>query len=118
MQMILSDILLILGAVSAGGFCLLLGIRLKRFSDLDRGVGGAIAVLSAQVDDLTRTLARAEDGAKNSADVLQDLTDRAEKTSRQLEYMLAATQDLPVAAQEPDAPSQSTFIRHEQKVAK
>ena len=111
MLTMISDILLAMGAISASAFCLVLSLRLKRFSSLDRGVGGAIAVLSAQVEDLTRTLSRAEDGAKISADLLKELTERAEKTSRQLEYMLAATQDLPLKAEE--ELEASTFVRHE-----
>ncbi|MDP7151066.1 MAG: hypothetical protein QGI08_10900 [Paracoccaceae bacterium] len=113
MAEMISDILLAVGALAAAAFCLLLSLRLKRFASLDRGVGGAIAVLSAQVEDLTRTLARAEDGAKISADLLNELTERAEKTSRQLEYMLAATQDIPVKDEPAKAEPPSTFVRHE-----
>lgn len=113
MAAMISDILLAVGALAAAAFCLLLSLRLKRFASLDRGVGGAIAVLSAQVEDLTRTLARAEDGAKLSADMLNELMERAEKTSRQLEYMLAATQDLPAENETPEPTAPSTFVRHE-----
>ena len=109
-----ADILLLIAALIAGGLCLMLSFRLKSFSKLDRGVGGAIAVLSAQVEDLTRTLSKAEESAHASADLLRELTERAEKTSRQLEMMLAATQDLPAP---PESTSGSTFVRHERKVA-
>ena len=57
---IIADILLISGAIGAGVYCLVLGRRLNKFNDLEKGVGGAVAVLSAQVDDLNRTLAAAQ----------------------------------------------------------
>ena len=50
---IIADILLAAGALGAGIYCYILGRRLNRFNDLEKGVGGAVAVLSAQVDDLT-----------------------------------------------------------------
>ncbi|HBT01357.1 MAG TPA: hypothetical protein DEB47_16175, partial [Citreicella sp.] len=56
---LIADILLAAGALGAGFYCFVLSRRLTRFTDLEQGVGGAVAVLSAQVDDLTRTLAAA-----------------------------------------------------------
>ena len=47
---IIADILLAAGAVGAGIYCYVLGRRLNRFNDLENGVGGAVAVLSAQAD--------------------------------------------------------------------
>ena len=55
MEMI-SDILLVAGAIGAGVYCFVLARRLNHFNDLETGMGGAVAVLSAQVADLTRTL--------------------------------------------------------------
>ena len=49
---LIADILLIAGALGAGLYCIVLSRRLNRFTDLEKGVGGAIAVLSAQVDDM------------------------------------------------------------------
>ena len=48
---LIADILLVAGALGAGFYCFILGRRLNRFNDLENGVGGAVAVLSAQVDD-------------------------------------------------------------------
>ena len=49
---LIADILLAAGAIGAGVYCFVLARRLNRFNDLEKGVGGAVAVLSAQVDDL------------------------------------------------------------------
>lgn len=103
---LIADILLAAGALGAGFYCLILGRRLNRFNDLEKGVGGAVAVLSAQVDDLTRTLTAAQAAAGNSAATLTDLAQRAEDTSRRLEMQMASLHDIPQAApaQAPSAP--------------
>ena len=95
---LIADILLAAGAFGAGLYCLVLGRRLKRFNDLEKGVGGAVAVLSAQVDDLTRTLAAAQGTATHSAQSLTSLTTRAETCARQLELNMASLHDLPNTA--------------------
>ena len=96
---LISDILLIAGALGAAFYCVVLSRRLRRFNDLEKGVGGAIAVLSAQVDDMTKTLQMAQDVARGSNASLEDLTTRAESVSRKLEILVAALHDLP----EPEA---------------
>lgn len=92
---LISDILLIAGALGAAFYCLVLSRRLRRFNDLEKGVGGAIAVLSAQVDDMTKTLEKAHGAAKGSTATLKDLTARAETASSKLELLVAALHDLP-----------------------
>jgi hypothetical protein len=102
---IIADILLAAGAVGAGIYCFVLGRRLNRFNDLEKGVGGAVAVLSAQVDDLNRTLAAARQTASGSAATLTDLTQRAEDMSRRLELQMASLHDIPaVPTPQPAAP--------------
>lgn len=91
----IADIFLAAGALGAGFYCFVLGRRLKRFNDLEKGVGGAVAVLSAQVDDLNKTLAAAQSSAKQSADTLTNLVNRAEDAERRLELQMAALHDLP-----------------------
>ena len=100
MEMI-ADILMAAGAMGAGLYCMVLSRRLSRFADLETGVGGAVALLSAQVDDLTRALAEAQGSANVSARSLEDLTTRAGTVAKRLELMLASMHDLPV----PDQPS-------------
>jgi hypothetical protein len=94
---LIADILLIAGAAGAGFYCLVLSRRLRQFTDLERGVGGAVAVLSAQVDDMTRALERARAAAGASAESLEATTARAETVTRRLELTLAALHDLPEA---------------------
>ncbi|MGC3939859.1 hypothetical protein ACOTTU_18785 [Roseobacter sp. EG26] len=120
---LIADILLAAGAIGAGIYCFVLGRRLNRFNDLEKGVGGAVAVLSAQVDDLTKTLSAAQATASTSAQTLTDLTQRAEEMSRQLELQMASLHDIPTAGQTSapitpsEAPSQQSsnepmFVRH------
>lgn len=92
---LIADILLGAGAIGAGIYCVVLAHRLKAFTRLESGMGGAIAVLSAQVDDMTRALDAARSAAGASASSLKDMTERAEQVAARLELMLAALHDLP-----------------------
>ncbi|AOZ67919.1 hypothetical protein LPB142_00120 [Rhodobacter xanthinilyticus] len=94
MQLI-SDILLGAAALAAAVYCIVLSRRLTRFNQLESGMGGAIAVLSAQVDDMTKALVRAQATAAASAEQLKALTERAENGAERLEIMLASLHDLP-----------------------
>ncbi|MEP1767141.1 MAG: hypothetical protein ABJJ53_10960 [Sulfitobacter sp.] len=102
---LIADILLAAGAIGAGVYCFVLGRRLNRFNDLEKGVGGAVAVLSAQVDDLSRTLAAAQHTAADSAQTLTNLAERAEGISRRLELQMASLHDIPAAPQSPTSPT-------------
>lgn len=95
----IADIFLGAGALGAGMYCFILGRRLNRFNDLEKGVGGAVAVLSAQVDDLTKTLSAAQNTASSSAKSLTDLTVRAEAMSQKLELQMASLHDIPAPEQ-------------------
>lgn len=114
---LIADILLAAGAVGAGFYCFVLGRRLNRFNDLEKGVGGAVAVLSAQVDDLSGTVAAAQQSAAQSAKTLNDLVTRAEDSARRLEMQMASLHDLPPSpSQVPATPTpvpagQPMFVR-------
>ena len=95
---IIADILLAAGALGAGFYCFVLARRLKRFNDLEKGVGGAVAVLSAQVDDLSRTLDAARSVSQDTGSTLENLTGRAENVAQRLELMMASMHDVPAAA--------------------
>ncbi len=99
----IADTLLAAGAVGAAIYCLVLSRRLKKFNNLQDGMGGAVAVLSAQVDDMTKTLEKARKAAGRSSRELTDLTERAEDVSRKLELMLASMHDLPEVSEPPAA---------------
>lgn len=98
---LIADILLASGAVGAAFYCAILGRRLKKFNSLEQGVGGAVAVLSAQVEDLRQTLASAQKTAEISAETLSDMTLRAEDMAKRLELQMAAMHDIPETPAEP-----------------
>lgn len=92
---LISDILLVAGSFGAAIYCYVLSNRLKRFTTLESGMGGAIAVLSAQVDDMTVALEKARGAANGSAESLEALTIRGEAVARKLELLVASLHDLP-----------------------
>lgn len=94
---LIADILLAAGALGAGFYCLVLSRRLKRFNDLEKGVGGAVAVLSSQVDDLNKSFATARQMTEGSSQALDQLTGRAEAVAQRLELMMASMHDMPDA---------------------
>ncbi len=118
---LIADILLAAGALGAGFYCFILARRLTRFTNLENGVGGAVAVLSAQVDDLSKTLESARNAAGESGKSLEELTERAEDVARRLELLVASMHDLPQAprpeqsaVQQTPAPeaTEPVFVRH------
>lgn len=94
-MMLIADILLAAGAIGAGFYCLVLSRRLSRFNDLENGMGGAVAMLSVQVDDLKRALEQAKAAAAEASANLEDTTERAEETARRLELAMASSHDAP-----------------------
>ena len=100
---LIADILLVAGALGAGFYCFVLARRLTKFNDLEKGVGGAVAVLSAQVDDLSKALNQAQSASGDSTEALADLTHRAEAVAQRLELMMASMHDVTEAA--PPAPA-------------
>ncbi|TCP61178.1 hypothetical protein EV663_106126 [Rhodovulum bhavnagarense] len=116
---LIADVLLLAGALGATLYCFVLARRLRRFTDLETGVGGAVAVLSAQVDEMTRALAGAQESAEGSTDSLARLTGRAEEAARRLELLVAALHDLPAGAESAtsaspvqETPQMPSFRRH------
>lgn len=94
----IADILMAAGSFGVAIYCYVLSGRLKRFAALESGMGGAIAVLSIQVDDMTKALERARSAANGSAGNLETMTLRGEAAAARLELLVAALHDLP----EPD----------------
>ncbi|MEO1000856.1 MAG: hypothetical protein AAFW69_09710 [Pseudomonadota bacterium] len=86
---LIADGLLIVAAAVAGVYCIVLARRLHRLSDLDSGVGGAIAQLSRQVTELKSTLDAAKRGATGSARTLEDAVARATAAADRLERLIA-----------------------------
>ena len=111
----IADILLVSGALGAGFYCFILARRLSRFNDLEGGVGGAVAVLSMQVDDLKKTLETAQSAATTSENSLKDLTSRADEVARRLEILVASMHDFPSEKSKINGESASNepfFVRH------
>lgn len=98
---IIADILMALGSFGTAVYCLVLSNRLKKFTTLESGMGSAIAVLSAQVDDMTRALEKARGTAAGSATSLEGLTKRAEAAAGRIEILLASMHDLPAPSAPP-----------------
>jgi hypothetical protein len=92
---LIADMLMIAASLGAAIYCLVLAARLRKFTTLETGMGGAIAVLSAQVDDMTRALEKARAVAGSSERNLTDLTTRADALARRLELLMASLHDLP-----------------------
>ncbi len=122
---LISDILLVAGALGVGLYCFVLARRLKRFNSLEKGVGGAVAVLSAQVEELKQSLDTARETSEASNAALGGLTERAEKVAHRLELLMASMHDVtaaqasPEEAEKPAPPSVEPaetggpmFIRH------
>ena len=101
---LISDMLLVAGSFGAAVYCYVLSTRLKRFTTLETGMGGAIAVLSAQVDDMTVALDKARAAANGSAESLEALTARGEAVARKLELLVASLHDLPDPSVQPQSP--------------
>lgn len=104
---LIADIFLAAGALGAAIYCLVLSRRLARFSDLEKGMGGAIAVLSVQVDDMTKALSKAQGTASTAQTDLDAVSARAEAAAQRLELLLASMHDLPAPAPVPPAPAAS-----------
>ncbi len=112
---LISDILLMAGSFGAAIYCLVLSNRLKRFTTLETGMGGAIAVLSAQVDEMTTALERARGAANGSAESLEALTARGEAVARKLELLVASLHDLPDPSTPPGRATMAEDLPEEER---
>mgnify|MGYP003136265618 CR=1 FL=1 len=111
----IADILLAAGALGAALYCYVLARRLRRFTDLETGVGGAVAVLSAQVDDLTKALVMAQKSAGESVQTLAVQTGKADEAAKRIELLVASLHDLPPEPQR-QAPISPFFERRQPKL--
>jgi hypothetical protein len=90
---LVADLLMIVASCGAAIYCLILSRRLSRLTSFDKGIGGAIAVLSAQVDEMKAALAEAKSGTEGAGRQLRDLVGQAQEISGELELMIAACHD-------------------------
>ncbi len=92
---IITDGLLVAGALFAGTYCLVLAHRVRALKDLRSGVGGAIMGMTHALEDARRALEETKAASRDGNKELRELIARAEAASGQLRILLAATRDLP-----------------------
>jgi hypothetical protein len=92
---LIADVLMVAGALAAGFYCFVLSRRLSAFKDAESGIGQAVASLSAQVDELGKSVEAARNAANSSSGSLVGLTQKAEGVAQRLELMVASMHDLP-----------------------
>ena len=105
---IIADILLVAGALGASIYCFVLSKRLKQFNDLENGVGGAVAAMALQVDDLKQVISTAVEQANLASNKTMSAAEKAETIRRQLELQIAALHDIPDIGN--DAPTNTDHI--------
>ncbi len=88
-----ADILVIVASLGAMGYCMVLSRRLSRLTSFDKGLGGAIAVMSSQVDEMKAALREAKAGSDGAGQQLNELVHQAKEISTELEMMIAACHD-------------------------
>lgn len=108
---LVADFLVACGGFAAAFYCYLLSRRLKRFTALESGMGSAIAVLSAQVDDMTAALTKAKSSAERSEGALEAQVRRAEAAAARLEVMLASLHDIGPDVPEPEDDPEERRVR-------
>lgn len=91
---LITDGLLLAASLAAALYCRVLAAKLRRFTALETGMGGAIAVLSAQVDEMKAALERARATAGGAEARLQALCAKGEASAGRLELLTAALHDL------------------------
>jgi hypothetical protein len=98
---LVADGLLISAAIVAALYCHVLSRRLRRFGDLDTGLGGAVATLSRQAEDLRAAIDEARRSATESTRELAKRTARADSAAGRLEILIAAMHDAESRARPP-----------------
>ncbi|MEL6125665.1 MAG: hypothetical protein AAGJ92_11770 [Pseudomonadota bacterium] len=104
---LLADGLLLFAAFAAAIYCATLARRMRALAALDSGLGGAIATLSRQVDEMRRSLTEAKAVAGASTTELTGVTRRAEAAAERLELLIAALNERDTPRREPAARRQS-----------
>ncbi len=96
---LLSDILLLAATLGMAAWCRILKRRLEAFDDVDAGLGGKIAALSSQVDDLKASIAAAGERTEDHDTRLQAANAAADDRIGRMEMLLASLEDLEAEAE-------------------
>lgn len=70
---------LVVASVGLAAFCLMLARRLRRLNDLETGLGGAIAIMAAEVDRLEKAIRSAREEAIEASEGLAAEISQARK---------------------------------------
>lgn len=95
---LISDVLLLAATGGMALWCRVLTKRLKAFNDLDTGLGGTIAALKLQADDLQASIAVATEHAHDRGAALDEATTRADDRIGRMEMLLTSLEDLEAEA--------------------
>lgn len=87
---------LVAAGLALAGFCFMLSHRLKKLNDLETGLGGAIAVMAAEIARLEAALAAAKAGATTATN---GLALEIEKARSERAYWALQRQFLPAQAE-------------------
>lgn len=71
--------MLVLACLGLAGFCVSLTHRLRKLNDLESGLGGAIAIMAAEVDRLEQAIRSARDEANAASERLADEIETARR---------------------------------------
>ncbi len=71
--------MLVLACLGLGAFCVTLTHRLRKLNDLESGLGGAIAIMAAEVDRLEQAIRAARDEANAASERLADEIETARR---------------------------------------
>jgi len=112
---LLADIMLASGALLAALYCQILSRRLRKFTDLESGIGRAVKLLSTKADELDRTIKASQVNAAQSVKTLEDVSTRAEAAARHLELLVASLHSLPDIP--PSQPVKANPFRARQRAA-
>jgi len=95
---LISDVLLLAATGGMAIWCRTLSKKLRAFNDLDTGLGGTIATLTLQVDDLKASLAAATVQSKDRGASLELVIAQADDRIGRMEMLLASLDDLEAEA--------------------
>lgn len=95
---------LLLASLGLAVFCITLARRLRRLNDLETGLGGAIAIMAAEVDRLEKAIRAARDEATSASKDLSDeiAAARRERAVWELRQKIADAAAAPADEARPD----------------
>lgn len=105
----LADITLAGAAFAAAFYCLILSRRLRKFTDLESGVGNAVALLAVRSGEMDKTVKAAQATAAQSVKRLEEVSARAEAAARHLELLVASLHSLPDIGDTTAGPAPNPF---------